>query len=179
MPAAPRSPALPDGIGDEEIRPTRVFAGHASPLSLIVLSILLATALSGVLGGGPRTVYREHNQAGDFTVLAPRVSRNGNIVELRFQVDARNAIEKLVIGVDPGLWRQITTNSTMPQAADETFEEGLIRFSFGKVDAGASFELQVEQQINPDLIGINRGRIVFFDGRRALAELPMQLTVLP
>ena len=84
-----------------------------------------------------------------------------------------------MIGVEPGLWSQITTNSTVPQAAEESFEQGLVRFAFGEVEAGESFEFQVAQQINPDLIGTNRGRIVFFDGKRPLAELPMQLTVLP
>ena len=148
-------------------------------MSLIVLSALMALGLSGLAGGGPNPAQAIRTADGTFEVLAPRISRDGNVIETLLRVNAARRIDKLVIGVDPGLWSQITTNSTLPQAADESFEQGLIRFAFDKVDAGSSFQLQVSQQINPALVGTNRGRIAFFDGKRLLAQAPMQLTVLP
>jgi hypothetical protein len=65
------------------------------------------------------------------------------------------------------------------QAAEETFRDGLFRFSFHRIEAGAAFEFQIAQQINPGLWGTNRGRVVFLDGDTVLAEMPVALRVLP
>lgn len=172
-------PPPPDGIRDEHVRPNWFFGRHANPLSIILLTALFIAGLSGLAGGGPRTEHVVRNAAGDFKVLAPTISRNGDIFEIRFRVEAHAAIGKLVIGIEPDLWSQITTNSTVPQAADESFEDGLIRFAFDRLDADEAFEFVVQQQINPDLVGVNSGRVVFLDDKRPLAQLPMRLTVLP
>ena len=84
-----------------------------------------------------------------------------------------------MIGVDPALWHEVTINSTVPQASEETFEGGLIRFSFGPVEAAQSFQFQVAQQINPSLWGVNPGRVVFMDHDRVLAEIPVSMRILP
>lgn len=179
MPTLSSPFALPDGVRDEHTEPPRFFSRHASPLSLLVLGALLGAALSGLAGGGARSEQAVRNAEGEFAMLAPRITRNGDIMETRFRVLAAKRIDKLVIGVEPALWRQITTNSTMPDAADESFEDGLVRFSFAALDAGKAFEFKVAQQVNPDLVGSNAGRIVFLDGDRTLAEMRASLTVLP
>ena len=181
MSSSSSAPSLapPDGIRDEHVAPPRLFARHASPISLLVLGALLALALSGLAGGGVRDEHEVRNADGEFSVLAPRIARNGEIIETLFRVRAARRIDELVIGVEPALWRQITTNSTMPTAASETFEHGLVRFSFAALDAGEAFVFQVAQQVNPDLLGSNSGRIVFFDHDRPLAEAHARLTVLP
>ena len=173
------SPPLPDGVRPHHIHPKWLFGHHASPLSLLILGIVVALGLSGLAGGGPRTEQSERNARGTFTLLAPTISRNGDIIESRFRVEAAKPIDKLVIGVEPSLWAQITTNSTVPQASEEKFEGGMLRFAFDRVDAGGSFEYQVAQQINPDLVGSNRGRVVFYDGNTPLAEFSARLRVLP
>jgi hypothetical protein len=168
---------LPDGIGAEHIdlRPKQRRPGI---LSLVILGALVAIGLSGYAGGGSAQ-HEVRNAAGLFVVRAPDTIRNGEIFETRLRVVARRPIGKLVIGVDPAFWRELTTNSTVPQAGEETFRDGLFRFSFDKVEAGAAFEFQVAQQINPGLWGTNRGRVVFLDGDTVLAELPVALRVLP
>ena len=178
-PSAAAGLPRPDGIRDEHVRPSWLFGHRASPLSLIVLTGLMVLGLSGRAGGGPSHAQAVRNAHGVFELLAPSISRDGNVIEQQIRVQAIGRIDKLVIGVDPQLWHQITTNSTVPQAAEESFSKGLIRFAFDTVDAGTSFQFQVSQQINPALIGTNRGRIAFFDGERLLAELPVRLTVLP
>lgn len=170
--------SMPDGIGETNLRPPRGLHRHSGILSLGVLGALLAVGLSGYLGDRQQH-FGVDNPAGRFTVDFPTRVRNGNIIETRVDVSPQRPIAKLVIAFEPGLWRDVTTNSTEPAAASETFEDGLLRFSFDKVDAGQSFHFQIAQQINPRLFGAHRGRIVFLDGRETLAEIPLSMTVLP
>lgn len=168
----------PDGIGESNIKARRGLHPHASVLSLAVLGLLLAVGLSGYLGDD-REHFAIDSAAGRFAVDFPTRVRNGNIIETLVDVKSERPIAKLVIAVEPGLWRNVTTNSTEPAAASETFEDGLLRFTFDKLDAGESFHFQIAQQINPSLMGANRGRIVFLDGSQRLAEIPLVMTVLP
>jgi hypothetical protein len=167
----------PDGIGTEHIdlRPLQQRPGI---LSLVILGALVVFGLSGYAGGGSAE-HEVRNAAGTFELRSPDIIRNGDMLETRMHVVAQRPIDKLVIGVEPALWREVTTNSTVPQAAEETFRDGLFRFSFHRIEAGAAFEFQVAQQINPGLWGTNRGRVVFLDGDTVLAELPVALRVLP
>ena len=168
----------PDGIERGNVEPRPGLHRHASHLSLLVLGAVLAAGLSGWLGE-KRVALTVDNAAGRFEILAPAIARNGNIIETRIRVEARKRIGQLVIAFEPGLWREITTNSTVPTAADEGFADGLLRFSFDKLEAGEAFEWQIAQQINPSLNGINRGRVVFLDAKKPLAEVAIAIKVLP
>jgi len=167
----------PDGIGTEHIEP-RLMHRRPGILSLVTLGVLVAIGLSGYAGGGS-VEHEVRNAAGTFVLRAPEIIRNGEVLETRMRVVAQRPIDKLVIGVAPALWREVTTNSTVPQAGEESFRDGLFRFSFDKVEAGGAFELQIVQQINPGLWGTNRGRVVFLDGDTVLAEMPVAMRVLP
>lgn len=167
----------PDGIGAEHIE-LRPLQRHPGILSLVILGALVVIGLSGYAGGGSAE-HEVRNAAGTFVLRSPHIIRNGEILESRMRVVAQRPIDKLVIGVEPALWREVTTNSTVPQAGEETYRDGLFRFSFDKVEAGAAFEFQVVQQINPGLWGTNRGRVVFLDGDTVLAEMPVAMRVLP
>ena len=168
----------PDGIGPGHLEPHRGLARHASPASLLVLGAVVAAGLSGFAGSRSAT-HEVANAAVELTVRTPGIVRNGEILETMIDVRPRRRIGKLVIAVEAGLWRELTINSTVPTAADEGFEDGLFRFSFAKLEAGEPFLFKIDQQINPALGGRNRGRIVVLDDKERLAELPLELMVLP
>jgi hypothetical protein len=172
----PHSP-LPDGI-DEAALGNGAVARHASVLSLIVLGAVMAVGMSGWTGGRAESRLVD-NDAVQLTITAPAVIRNGNIMETRLQLVAHQRIDKLVIGVEPGLWRELTTNTTLPSASAESYRDGLLRFEFDALDAGRAFEWQLAHQVNPSRVGVNRGRLVILDDRRELAGLPLTLRVLP
>jgi hypothetical protein len=167
----------PDGIGPEiEKRSARHH--HADTLSLLVLGTLVVWGASGFAGS------RNQDHAVDTAALALRVSmpiraRNGEIYETRVTVAARERIGKLVIGVSPALWRDTTVNSLVPAPAEEAHHDGLFRFTYGEVEAGKTFEAKFDLQINSSRIGSERGVMAVFDGDRKLADLPLQLRVLP
>lgn len=173
------APARPDGIRPEQAEAQRGHgATHANAASLLLLSGVVALGLSGAAGG--RTAQWKADTAElSLHVTAPKVIRNGNIFETTVRVAARAPIEKLVIGIEAALWREVTINSTVPAAARESFRAGFFRYQFEALPAGGSFEFKIDQQLNPALEGSNRGRIVVFDGERAVVEIPMSMRVLP
>ena len=171
-------PQPPDGIEPEQIEPRHGLGHHASLLSIGVLGAIVALGVSGFAGGRISHLVAR-GEAAEMTLTTPRVVRSGDILETRLQVVARQRIGKLVIGVERGLWREVTTNSMVPAAGDESHGDGFARFAFGPLEAGRSFEWQVAQQINPSLVGRNRGRVVVFDGERPLAETTVTMEVLP
>ena len=105
--------------------------------------------------------------------------RSGSFAQTRIRVHARQDIDELVLAFEPSIWREMTTNSIVPTPAEETHADGLIRFSFDSLDAGKSFELSIQQQVNPSRFGTNRGRFVLLDGERPLLEVPLSYLVLP
>ncbi len=179
MPATTRpEPHLPDGIDAENLQPDAPFRRHSSLFSLVLLGAVVAWGLSG-LAGDRHADHSVDNASGRFELWAPVIARCGNVIESRVHVVAKRRIAKLVIGVDAPLWHQITTNSMVPAAASEASVQGQHRFSFDAIEAGQRFDLQIAQQINPSLFGVNHGRVIFLDGDQPLAEMALEIKVLP
>lgn len=179
MPAAERFEiARPDGIAEGHIEPDHRLQGHSSVLSLCVLGALLAFALTGWLGASTRN-ERIDSAAAQVDLSVPKVLRSGSFSQTRIKVHARQDIDELVLAFEPSIWREVTTNSIVPSPAEETHAGGLLRFSFDSLDAGESFELHIQQQVNPSRFGMNQGRFVLLDGERPLMELPLSYLVLP
>ncbi len=174
LPGTPR----PEGIEPRHFAGDRSFRRQASLLSLGILAAVLAWGLSGY-AGDRHAQYSIDNEAGHFELNVPDIVRCGSVIETRIRVVAKQRIAKLVIAVDAPLWRQITTNSILPAASSEASENGRHRFSYDPVAAGQSFDLQIQQQVNPKLFGINRGTIAIMDGDRPLAEVALGIKVLP
>lgn len=175
---AAHRPRLPDGIGNDAPGSGHAVGRHASVVSLAVLGAVIAIGLSGYAGG--RSVHHtRHDETLSLSLSTPAIVRTGNVMETRLQVIAQRRIGRLIVGVEPGLWRELTTNATLPTASSEAYVDGLFRFDFGPIEAGKAFEFQISQQVNPSLLGANRGRFVILDGQRPLAQIPLRLTVLP
>ena len=55
---------------------------------------------------------------------------------MRIDVEADGPITELVIGVDSALWEDMTVNTMIPAASDESSEDGEFRFTFAELEAG-------------------------------------------
>lgn len=170
---------FPDGIDRQHAEPQRRLGRHASPISILLLAALLALAFTGLLGGQPNETYRKASPEAELTVNMPRVIRNGEFFETRITVAPHQAFGDLVVAVTPSLWRDVTVNTHVPGAAEESFGDGAFRFSYGPVEAGRPVEIKLDSQINPALFGGTAGSIWLFDGDRPVAELPIAMRVLP
>ena len=177
--ASTGSRPLPDGLGKQHLAENGGFGRHASLLSLAILGALMIAALSGLFGGDGDNRLQVSNANVVLTYSGPTRLRNGMFFESHILVTARKPIGKLELAIDPSLVRDLTMNSMTPAAADETFKDGAIRYSFEKMAAGDKFDLKLDFQINPSMFAGNSGRVVALDGDEPLATLPVSIVVDP
>jgi hypothetical protein len=168
---------LPDGLSKEHLRSPGGWRRRGGVLALIALSLLMLATLLGL--AGVEETLADEGEVATVTWHAPARIRNGEFFEMRLQVDAHERIDELVVGVDASLWEDFTINTFFPAAAEEASEEGELRFTFGPLDAGGSFLMKVDAQINPDMLWRNEGTVTVYDGDAAVAELPVVIEVLP
>lgn len=170
---------FPDGLGERNLHGGHLFARHASPLSIILLGSLLALALFDVAGGGRSTPVSGDFGTATLTVDTPRTLRNGEFFETRIDVRANADLDDATIAVTPDLWRDMTINTTLPAPAEETFEKGLLRLSYGPLKSGEALRVKIDGQVNPPLFAGNAGAILLYDGDRRIGRLPLSVKVFP
>jgi hypothetical protein len=168
---------FPDGITDEHVAPRTGWRQHASPLSVVVFGSVIVLGMAGFLGHERDWVAEEGGAT--LRVHAPETIRNGEIFETRITVEAGEAIDELVIGVDQALWEDMTVNTMIPAAGEELSEDGEFRFTFGPIEAGTTFELKVDLQVNPDILFGNEGSVTLYEGDEELAAVDLAVSVLP
>jgi hypothetical protein len=167
----------PDGIGEQHLRSAAAWRRHASPLSLGIFGAVLVLGFAGFLGH-----ERDWEATGEGATLAvhmPEVIRNGEFFEIRINVESDEPITELVIGIDQAIWEDITVNTLIPAATEESSEDGEFRFTFAELSAGTAFLFKIDAQLNPDIVGGNAGSITLYDGETLLAETEIAMTVLP
>lgn len=168
-------PRSPDGITSTHIEDT---AG-ANPFPTFFLVLFLGMGIAGVFGGRSAPVNIVRQNSTTLSVKMPQTIRNGMFFEAEIAVKADRRINELAIAVAAPLWREMTINTTMPSAAEETYESGRYRFSFGSLEAGQTYRFKIDGQINPSLFASTNGEIAVFDGKAQLARLPITMKVLP
>lgn len=165
----------PDGITQEHESNSR----RANPWPLILLALLLGAGLTGLFGGQPAVVRQAPEDMVALSVRTPETLRNGMAFETVVEVTPRRAIGDLVIAVSDELWREMTINTMIPAAGEESHKSGFHRFSFGEAEPGETFRFKVDGQINPPLFAGTSGEVVALDGERRLAAVPVTIKVLP
>jgi hypothetical protein len=170
---------FPDGIGNQHSEDQGRFARHASPLSILILGSMIVAAFLGAFGGGRVRPLALESGAAQLTVTTPRTLRNGEFFETRISVLARADIADLVIAVPPGLWRDMTINTMIPAASEETFKQDSYRFSYGPLKRGETLQMKIDGQINPPLFAGTRGEIAVLDGEAPIGAIPFAIDVLP
>lgn len=168
---------FPDGIGDHSVRPLAGWRRHASPLSLVAFGIVLTLAFAGLLGH-EREWHADANGT-QMSVHMPEIIRNGEFFEIRIEIESSSAIGELGVGVDQELWEDVTVNTLIPAATEETSRDGEFRFTFGELPGDTPFMLKVDAQVNPDILGGNEGQVTVYDGDEPVASLNVSMMVLP
>jgi hypothetical protein len=170
---------FPDGIGNQHSEDQGRLARHASPLSILILGGLLLAAFLGAFGGGRARPLALDTGVARLTVTTPRTLRNGEFFETRIGVTAQADIADLVIAVRPELWRDMTINTMIPAASEETFKQDSYRFSYGPLKKGETLRMKIDGQINPPLFAGTKGEIAVLDGERPIGAIPFDIDVLP
>lgn len=168
----------PDGITETMISGRR-WHRHASPISFLILAAIVAIGLSGLAGGQPSPLRSENFGAARLAMKTPSVIRNGEFFETRIRIEAARDISDAVLAVSPSLWTDMTINTMIPAATEESFEDGAYRFSFGTLRAGEALVVKIDGQINPPLFAGTRGEFALYDGEQRLGGMPLRIKVLP
>lgn len=168
----------PEGIERRHIENAAGTRLHNVPVGLIGLAALLALSAFGFFGSeAPREAT---DDVATLRVDGPIRLRNGEFFEMTVTVDARQAIDNLVVAVDEPVWQDITVNTFFPAPEAETFAEGAFEFEFGPVEAGSTFVVKIDCQVNPDHApSPNVGMIRISDGDEPITEVEYTLEVLP
>jgi hypothetical protein len=168
----------PDGIERRHIDPTG--GAWRNGAGLVVFSVAVVLSLFGVYGREHTVAATDRAGGVRASVHLPEVLRNGEFFEMQFRIEVGDvAVEDLTIAVDASVWRDITVNTFIPAATEESSEDEAYRFAFGPMEAGSTFVAKVDAQVNPDILGANRGVIGVYDGEQLLLELPIEIGVLP
>lgn len=112
-------------------------------------------------------------------VQMPMVIRNGEFLETSIDIRANRAIADATLAIETGLWRDITINTMIPAAAEETFKDGEYRFAYGPLAKGETVRVKIDGQINPPLFGGNAGFIALYDGERLIGRRHFRIKVRP
>lgn len=170
---------FPDGLDESHAKAVGGLRAHASLNAFLVLGGLVALAMTGLLGGRPSPITVVTAPAATLQVKLARPLRSGLFFETRIVIVARRDIAKPVIGIDPTLWRDLTINSHIPAAIDETFKDGQYRFEYAAIKAGDTLEIKIDGQTNPPMVGSLTGNITLLDGDARLTETRLSIPVLP
>ena len=173
------SSAFPDGIDQQSVAGHSALALRFPWYPLVILGVILAVALTGVLGGGDNRVSRARGEAGTLTVEAPDRLRNGVFFEMRFTGEAHRALARPTLAIEASYWRELSINTMVPAPAGESYEDGFFLFQYDPLEAGKRISLKVDGQVNPAMFGGTRGAIEWRDGDDVLAATPVRLIVLP
>jgi hypothetical protein len=173
------SGSYPEGLGEEHTRRQSFIQHYLGWLALGLLGALLALSLTGLLGGHPNPTLTADGDRAELAVNMPHVLRSGEFFEMRFRVLAKQPIAKPVLAVSHSYLRDLTLNTFKPSPAEESSDGKFYRMEFEPLEAGESFEVMVDGQVNPDLFGGTSGTIEVLDGETRLNAIPLKLEVRP
>jgi hypothetical protein len=169
---------FPDGINASHLK-AGTAARIKSWLPLPMLGGVLLLAMTGLFGGGPPRHETARSNAASLSVEAPAILRNGQIFEVQLSIVAGRELVKPTIGVDASYWRNITLNTIRPEPAAHGFDRGAVLLEYDRLGAGETLFITLEAQVNPVLGQYARAQVRLLDGETVLAEVPLQLKVLP
>lgn len=172
----------PQGIEKRHLEP-RAWHRVANPAVLLCLAAILFAALFGLVGGQPHPSRSVETVEARLTLETPTRIRNGELVEMRLEIEARRAFSDLILAVSTTYWHDLTINTMIPAPAEEKSADGRYLFSYGPVAAGDRLHIKIDGQINPPLFGGTEGEIILMDGdgdgKKKISSLPVKIRVFP
>lgn len=168
----------PQGIEDTHIH-SIWWHKHASPMSILLIGVLLFAAVFGVFGGQPHPVRTITTSEASVELQFPEILRNGEFFEMRATITARRPFKDLRLAIDATYWRDLTINTMVPGPTEETSEKGQYVFSYGPVKSGQAVTLKFDGQINPPMFAGTRGHLTLMDEEKTISVIPVALRVYP
>ena len=150
----------------------------ARRLVLLAFAVVPLLALFNVFGQSA-SVATASTSAVKLTVRSPTHVRGGLLYEVRFTIEARQDIKNATLALGGGWANGLTMNTIEPSPTDETSNNGDLSFQLGSIQAGHSFVLHLQYQVNPTTTGTRKQQVALLDGNTPLVSLTRHLTVFP
>lgn len=157
----------------------RQWGGMPAWAGVAILGLIVATAATGVLGGGLSPQEVAETRAASLAIKTPRTVRNGMMFETRIRITAHEPIKEPVLRISEKLWRDTTVNSFVPAPSEEALDEKGWRFTLTPLAAGETAVVHIDGQKNPPRVGVNDGTIALYDGDTLLVQMPVTVRILP
>jgi hypothetical protein len=145
---------------------------------VIAFAIMPVLALFNVFGQAA-TVATASSPVAKLTVRSPTHARGGLLYEVRFTIEARENIKNATLALGGGWANGLTINTIEPSPTNETSKQGDLRFELGSIDAGETFVLHMQFQVNPTTSGSRAQQVALLDGEAPLVSVDRHLTVFP
>jgi hypothetical protein len=117
--------------------------------------------------------------AATLSLSAPERVRGGLLFQAHFTIRARSKLEHAALVLHPDWLQGMTMNTLEPSPADETSENGALRFDYGAIDAGKRFDVFIQYQVNPTAIGERKQWVDLVDGETTVASIKRDLFIFP
>jgi hypothetical protein len=145
---------------------------------LLVLAAFCALSLANVLGQRATTTTAAGPGA-RLTVGAPSTLRGGLLYQARLTIVATRRIARLRVVLDEGWLQGVTTNTVIPEAADQDDADGRLVLAYGELPAGDAMTIRLQQQVNPTALGRRSQGVEVRDGDVPLVRAHRTVTFFP
>jgi hypothetical protein len=141
-------------------------------------AILPVIALLNVIGQQPSD-SRTEAAAATVQLSAPRTVRGGLLFQSRLRIDASQTIDHLRLVLDDGWLEGMQISSVEPQPTAESFRDGRVVFSYGRLREGDRLVVWIQSQVDPTNPGRHKYGLTLQDATTDIARLNREITILP
>lgn len=143
-----------------------------------LLAAFLVAGLLDVFGQRPGGTTVD-SRAASLELYAPAHLRGGLLYEARFTIEAHRPLKHAVLLLAPGWAESQQMNTIEPSPVSQTSSDGQLSLLLGHIDAGSTYRLFIEFQVNPTNIGRRSQDVSLYDGNRRLVHIARVATFFP
>jgi len=143
-----------------------------------LLAAFLVAGLLNVFGQRPEDTTVQ--AAGvSLQLHAPTSLRGGLLYEASIMIHAQRTLHDPVLVFAKGWAVAQTINTLEPTPATQSSDEGQLSLGLGPIQAGSTYTLFAEFQVNPTSVGSYSGDVTLYDGNTKLLHIDRTLVVYP
>jgi hypothetical protein len=142
------------------------------------VALIPLLALYGLFGQRPSTSVAE-NDAATLKVYSPSHVRGGLLFTTRFEVDAKRALRRPRLVLDPGWIEGMQVNSITPDAVAQQSDNGRIVLELGSIPAREKVVTFVQFQVNPTNIGRRSQNVSLEEAGWPPLDIRRTVTIFP
>jgi hypothetical protein len=143
-----------------------------------LLVALAALALANVFGQHHVSLVAR-SDAATLRMSAPGALRSGLLYQGRFEIDARQRLDKPTLVLAAGWWDAMSVNSIQPEPTQSSGRDGSVSLEFEPVGPDETLTVYLYLQANPTTAGRRDQSVELRDGDRTIVSIDRSINVFP